>query len=148
MMVYEEITTVINDLSAAICTKLGDLNTTFTSLNTKVDTLLTKLDTVNTTLGDIGTLSATLIEVKDLLLAQLANFDTNTGNMSVQSNNLTQIEAIEQSLIDLNEKLDALKPAFSESGPQSLAQNVQDLRDITKESFEDTKKLMKRAGLK
>jgi hypothetical protein len=147
-MVYEEITTAIDNLSTAICTKLENLNTTFTSLNTKMDNLLTKIDTIGSTLGDLSIISATLIEVKNLFVAQLANFDINTGNMSIQSNNLTQLEAMEQRLIELNEKLEALKPAFSESGPQSLAQNVQDLRDITKESFEDTKRLMKKAGLK
>lgn len=48
---------------------------------------------------------------------------------------------------DLNEKLATLAPAFKVGAPQNVAKNVQDIRDILSESFEKTKKAIRRAGL-
>jgi len=150
--------TAINDLSTALQSKLdtliasvNSLTTAVTSVKTSVDAVDSDLDTLNINVTAINTsltnLKTSVDNVDTTLSANLSVFTTAFGALGPNDPFVDNVQAAKNALEVIKDDINVLSNAFGTAVTQSFVQNIQDIRDDTREGLDLSLQQLERAGI-
>jgi len=129
----DALTTAVNGVKTSIDAVDGDLDT----LNTNITTLNTNLVNLKTSVDDVDT----------TLSANLSTFTTAFGVLGPNDPFVDNIQAAKNALEMIRDDIDVLSNAFGSAVTQSFVQNIQDIRNDTREGLELSLQQLERAGI-
>jgi septation ring formation regulator EzrA len=151
----------IDNLTTMLQGRLDTLNTNVSSVNTTLIATNTALATINTTLGTIKTaldnietkLIALGIDIDQFVTAfgAIGTNDPVVDNVQAVTGDIDSIKSdinvIKSDFDAIKANFDILTTAFGVVAAQTLAQNVQDIRDDTREGIEMSIQQLQSSGL-
>jgi len=142
MGLYDDVVDAIDRFNANVTAQMTTLNSGMGDLKDSVDGMSTQL---TTGIGTIETQLVKVVSAVDEIETKLDNLTTAVGGINTTLTD--KLDAVITQLTQLGESFNTFIEAFGNMATQGLTNNVQDIRDDTREGLGMSKEALRRSGL-